>query len=79
MVKRIAIRSCIGCGTVRPQNELVRFIRSGRGTVIEDSYKKNTGRGAYVCKITKERCLIKAISRHAFDRAIPISKGNLNS
>lgn len=69
-VKREAIRSCVGCGLKRPQSEMVRFIRSERGTVIE-SDGSHHGRGAYLCLTTKEGCLIKAIQKRGFDRALP--------
>jgi uncharacterized protein len=72
MAKRVATRSCVGCGVFRLQDQLIRFIRSSRGTVVEDVYKNKAGRGAYLCKETKERCLIKAIAKHGFERALPI-------
>jgi uncharacterized protein len=72
-VKRETIRSCVGCGLKRPQNEMVRFIRSSRGTVIESTGTIRISRGAYLCSDTKERCLIKAIQKRGFDRALPIT------
>ncbi len=64
-------RTCVGCHTVRPKNELVRFVRTSKGTVVEDPTSRLRGRGAYVCSETKERCLVLAIKKRAFDRALP--------
>jgi predicted RNA-binding protein YlxR (DUF448 family) len=68
MVKREPIRSCVGCNKRRMQHEMVRFVRNSSGSVIEIN---QLGRGAYLCADTKERCLIHAIQKRTFDRALP--------
>lgn len=49
MNKRIPERKCIGCGTRRPKNELIRVVRLPDGTVTIDKTGKLSGRGAYLC------------------------------
>ncbi len=65
------LRTCVGCRTVRFQNELVRFVRTLKGSVVEDSTLRMSSRGAYLCLNTKERCLIIAIKKRAFEKALP--------
>jgi predicted RNA-binding protein YlxR (DUF448 family) len=67
----LVTRSCVGCGQKRPQEQLVRFVRSLRGSVVESAGEIRLGRGAYLCVDTKERCLIKAIQKRAFERNLP--------
>lgn len=67
------MRTCVGCGLKRTQKDMVRFIRGSRGTVIESPGTIRLSRGAYLCSDTKERCLIKAIQKRGFDRALPIT------
>jgi uncharacterized protein len=69
--KHVAYRTCVGCGKKRSQEELTRFIRSLRGTVSEDVFFNKEGRGAYICRDTKERCLVRAIQKNSFQRALP--------
>ncbi|MDQ3239227.1 MAG: YlxR family protein [bacterium] len=76
MSKGKVSRKCVGCGLIREKIELSRFTRNCCGTVVEDVFRKMNGRGAYVCKATKEHCLIKAISKRSFDRALPLFKQN---
>jgi len=59
-------RKCIGCNTIKNQDELIR-ITFDNDELIIDSDMKHPGRGAYLCN-TKE-CLEKAIKRKALSRA----------
>jgi len=70
--RQIRLRTCIGCGTVRIQSQMVRFVRNLRGSVIENEGEIRLGRGAYLCEVSKESCLVKAIQRRSFDRALPV-------
>lgn len=73
MAKKIGpSRTCVGCKAIRPQNSLVRLVRTSKGSVVEDPTIRLQGRGAYVCSDTKERCLVLAIKRRAFERALPV-------
>jgi len=50
-VKHIPQRTCVACGEVRPQRELVRLVRVSGGGVEVDPAGKKTGRGAYLCPV----------------------------
>ena len=58
-MKKIPIRTCIGCGEGKPKRELIRIVKTTEGEVLIDSTGKKNGRGAYICK--SEDCLNKVI------------------
>ena len=66
-MKKIPMRTCIGCNNAKPKKELIRIVKSSDG---EDSIyftgKKN-GRGAYVCRDIS--CLEMAIKTKRLSRA----------
>lgn len=59
MVKKIPIRTCIGCNESKPKKELIRVVRSTDGEIAIDFTGKKNGRGAYLC--FNVSCLDKAI------------------
>lgn len=64
-------RRCVGCGTRRPQAELIRFhTRKTEGEalrVVPDASGERLGRGAYLCP--RLACLELALRRRGFQRA----------
>jgi predicted RNA-binding protein YlxR (DUF448 family) len=48
-VKHIPQRTCVACGEVRPQREMVRLVRVSGGRVEVDPVGRKAGRGAYLC------------------------------
>jgi predicted RNA-binding protein YlxR (DUF448 family) len=62
----------VGCGSIRPQAELVRYTRAGE-RAVPDRERAAPGRGAYLCP--GSQCLEQARSRRAFARAFraPVS------
>jgi uncharacterized protein len=60
--KKVPLRTCLGCKTVKPKKELIRIVRTPGGEVIVDQTGKKSGRGAYICPDTG--CL-----EHAFKGA----------
>ncbi len=72
-------RMCVACRKMRPQNELIRFVRTDGGVKI-DMNKKLFGRGAYICKdigcihlAAKKRGIERhfkcAVAREVYDEA----------
>ena len=68
MEKKIPMRTCIACRTVKPKKELIRVVKSGEEISLDKTGKKN-GRGAYVCdsadciaKIKKQKLLNKVFA-----------------
>ena len=64
MQKKIPMRTCIGCGTIKPKKELVRIVLTQDGKVIADRTGRAGGRGAYLCD--DPACLEKALKRKSF-------------
>jgi predicted RNA-binding protein YlxR (DUF448 family) len=50
--KKVPLRTCLGCKTVKPKKELIRIVRTPNGEVIVDQTGKKSGRGAYICPNT---------------------------
>lgn len=65
--KKIPLRKCLGCGEMKPKQELIRAVRSPEGEISLDLTGKKNGRGAYICK--SEACLAAAIKAKRFERA----------
>lgn len=66
-MKKIPMRTCIGCNIAKPKKELIRVVKSQDGDVSIDFTGKKNGRGAYVCRDIS--CLEKAIKTKRLSRA----------
>jgi len=71
MPRRVPLRTCIGCRTVRPKRELVRVVRTPEGGVELDTTGKRSGRGAYICP--DEACLDEATRGCRWEKALGMS------
>ena len=65
--KKTPLRKCIGCGEMKPKQELVRVVKSPEGEISLDLTGKKNGRGAYVCR--SKNCLAAAIKAKRLERA----------
>ncbi len=70
MVKKIPMRMCVGCRTMKEKRSLVRVVRTEEGSACVDPTGKMNGRGAYVCPCAE--CLKKAVKSRALDRALEV-------
>ena len=67
MGKHIAVRMCVACRTMRPTDELIRFVRDFEtGEVMADVDKKRFGRGAYICR--NSDCIRLAAKKKGLER-----------
>ncbi len=66
-MKKIPIRTCIGCSEAKPKKELIRIVKTTDGDVVIDLTGKKNGRGAYICPSIG--CLEKAIKAKRLSRA----------
>lgn len=73
MEKKVPMRTCIACRSVKPKKELVRIVKTNDGIILDYSGKVN-GRGAYVCnsaecmeKLKKNKLLNKTFSCNVDD------------
>lgn len=67
-VRKIPLRKCTGCNTMKEKRELVRVVRSKDGEVSLDLVGKKPGRGAYICKDIN--CLKLARKAKRIERAL---------
>lgn len=62
-VKKIPHRMCVVCREMQPKKQMIRVVRTPRGSVEVDLTGKRSGRGAYIC--SKAECLQKAAKQLA--------------
>ena len=67
MPKKIPMRTCIGCGAVKPKKELIRIVLTQEGELLADRTGRANGLGAYLCD--DSACLEKAIRKKSLGRA----------
>jgi hypothetical protein len=46
----VPLRTCLGCGAVRPKRELLRIACNRQHEIVIDPQARMPGRGAYVCR-----------------------------
>jgi predicted RNA-binding protein YlxR (DUF448 family) len=61
-------RTCIACGKVRPQREMLRLVCTADKTVDVDDKGKKPGRGAYLCR--EPECLQTGLKGNKLERAL---------
>jgi predicted RNA-binding protein YlxR (DUF448 family) len=69
-VKHIPLRTCIACGKIRPQREMVRLASSAGGVEL-DTGAKRSGRGAYICR--ESECLQNTLNWKRVEKALRIT------
>ncbi len=66
-VRKIPMRTCIGCREQKPKKELIRIVKNKENEIFIDRTGKANGRGAYLCDDVN--CLEKVIKSKALNRA----------
>ena len=66
--RKVPMRTCVGCRTVRPKKELIRVVRDPQGELHVDGTGKRSGRGAYICPSME--CLRAAVKGKRLERAL---------
>lgn len=69
-VKKVPMRTCVGCGEQKTKRELIRVVKNSEDQVFVDFKGKANGRGAYICPSLE--CLKKAQKRDALSRSLMI-------
>ena len=73
MGQHIPERTCVACGTKRPQKAMLRLAASAGAEPVLDVSGRAPGRGAYVCR--EESCVETAFKRRALERALKLTCG----
>ncbi len=66
--KKIPMRKCTGCGSVKPKKELIRILKTPEGEITIDKTGKKNGRGAYICDSVE--CFEKAKKSKGIERSL---------
>lgn len=69
-MKKIPLRTCMGCNEKKPKKELIRIVKQKDGNVEVDKTGKMEGRGAYICNNIE--CLDKVIKTKRLERTLDI-------
>ena len=65
-MKKIPLRTCVGCKEIKPKKELIRVVKQSDGKIMLDFTGKANGRGAYLCN--NSECLAQAIKTKRLSR-----------
>ena len=66
-VRKVPMRSCIGCGETKEKKTLVRIVKTPDDEIFLDRKGRANGRGAYICD--DPSCLMAAKKHHGLERA----------
>lgn len=69
-MKKIPLRTCMGCNEKKPKKELVRIVKNKDGEIFIDRTGKADGRGAYICDSLE--CLEKVIKSKRLEKVLEI-------
>ena len=71
--KKVPMRMCVVCRTMKEKRELLRIVRTKDGTVEVDETGTKAGRGAYVCSDPKcrSKCIRTKFFQKLFQTEIP--------
>jgi predicted RNA-binding protein YlxR (DUF448 family) len=69
--KHIPERTCVACGKVRPQRDMVRLVCTAEHKVEVDTKGKQQGRGAYICRLSE--CWQSGLKSNKLERALRTS------
>lgn len=71
-VRKVPMRTCIGCRQSKNKKELIHVVRDKEGNVFVDPTGRMNGRGAYIC--ADVHCLEKAVKSRGLEKTLKISK-----
>ena len=74
MNKKIPMRQCVGCGSMKTKKEMMRVLKTADEGIILDTTGKKIGRGAYMCQTMD--CLKKARKNRGLERSFKMSIPN---
>lgn len=71
MNKKIPLRQCVGCGSMKSKKEMMRVLKTTEDVIVLDMTGKKNGRGAYLCKSAD--CLKQARKNRGLERSFKMS------
>jgi predicted RNA-binding protein YlxR (DUF448 family) len=73
-MKKIPMRQCVGCGSMKTKKEMMRVLKTADEGIILDTTGKKNGRGAYMCRTME--CLKLARKNRGLERSFKMSIPN---
>ena len=70
MNKKIPMRQCVGCGSMKSKKEMIRVLKTAEDEIVLDATGKKNGRGAYLCKSAE--CLKMAAKSKGLERSLKV-------
>ena len=67
-MKKIPLRTCMGCNEKKPKKELIRIVKNKNEEIFIDSTLKAEGRGAYICNSVE--CLEKVVKSKRLEKVL---------
>ena len=67
-MKKVPLRTCMGCNQKKPKKELIRIVKSKEQGISVDKTGKMEGRGAYICNTIE--CLEKVIKNKRLEKVL---------
>lgn len=67
-MKKVPLRTCMGCNEKKPKKELVRIVKNKNDEIFIDRTLKADGRGAYICNNVE--CLEKVIKTKRLEKVL---------
>ena len=73
-MKKVPLRTCMGCNSKKEKKELVRIVKDKQNNIFIDRTGKKEGRGAYICDDIA--CLEKIIKSKRLEKVLDIAISN---
>lgn len=67
-MKKIPLRTCMGCNEKKPKKELIRIVKNKDEIISIDRTGKLDGRGAYVCDCVE--CFDKVVKSKRLEKSL---------
>ena len=67
-MKKIPLRTCMGCNEKKPKKELIRIVKNKEGIISLDKTGKQEGRGTYICNSVE--CLEKVVKSKRLEKVL---------
>jgi len=67
-LKKVPLRTCMGCNEKKPKKELVRIVKNKEGQIFIDKTGKLEGRGAYICD--SKECLERIVKSKRLEKVL---------
>jgi len=69
-LKKIPLRTCMGCNEKKPKKELIRVVKNKDNEIFIDKKGRQEGRGAYICESVE--CLDKIIKSKRLEKVLEV-------